>query len=175
MTSATLPLRGAAQPPSPLYTRAHELDERVRRLGLRRRRDETYVGAAGDRSRADVQGEFVSPNSSADAAPEAPQRGRRARRPGGLPEPLGQELADALKALERLELKPREARERLGRALGSSSRWIVQRVPRREPPDDLMPMAGGSATPRGTRAAAPPSVRRRVRVRARSSVSARLR
>jgi len=32
-------------------------------------RDETYVGAAGDRSRADVQGEFVSTNSSAAAAP----------------------------------------------------------------------------------------------------------
>ena len=77
------------------------------------------MGAAGDRSRADVQGEFVSTNSSAAAAPETPQRGQRARRPGGLPEPLGQELADALKALERLKLKPREARERLARALAT--------------------------------------------------------
>ena len=30
-----------------------------------------------------------------------------------------QELADALKALERLELRPREARERLARALAT--------------------------------------------------------
>ena len=41
----------------------------------RRLLDAAYVGAAGDRSRADVQGEFVSTNSSAAAAPEAPQRG----------------------------------------------------------------------------------------------------
>jgi len=42
-----------------------ETGEDARRFFLR---DETYVGAAGDRSRADVQGEFVSTNSSADAA-----------------------------------------------------------------------------------------------------------
>ena len=98
------------------YFRVETGEDGVRRFFLR---DETYVGAAGDRSRADVRREFVSTNSSAGAAPEAPQRGRKARRPGGLPEPLGQELADALKALEKLELKPREARERLARALAA--------------------------------------------------------
>ena len=46
MTSATLPQRSAAQPPSPLYVRAHELDERVRHLGLRRRKDKAAMANA---------------------------------------------------------------------------------------------------------------------------------
>jgi hypothetical protein len=81
------------------YFRVETGEDGARRFFLQ---DGTYVGAAGDRSRADAREEFVATNSTA---------------PRGLPEPLGPELEDALKALVRLEYKEREARERLVRAL----------------------------------------------------------